>query len=267
MARKKVRFFVRVNGARREVMSIVQGANGGLTINPRGTDDSFNSVPNVGDKRPVVERHISVHRSELSQENATTITGTVMVNGSEEQEFSALIKNSRENLLWPVYSFLSPDLRQDRYNPSKRTANRKVVLTDTDPEHSILIYHILALGPNREPPQVPQTTLTVEQFEFFQIAVYTHHVNLPSSPVGGGMYSPTRPPTVDRQPFHDDKPFAEQYPSGADSLTDSEAIELMMRYSWGLVRDYTQFWTNAFPNRPNPFALHRFRFSRLSLDI
>lgn len=222
MARKKVRFIASVDKAEREIFSVGEGANGDLSVFRRAEDRLLPFRDDMPSGR-LLEDRFSVHRSERSLRNGTTITRTVALEEGPPSKYSAFVKNSKNNLLWHLFSTLSPKISNKRYDPSGGATKIKIILADDVPTNSTLCYHVFVANPRREVTYIPWCTLHVVEFKFFKLLVYVNFVNLPSSNLGNTMYMPTTPGVIDgKQNERSLKKFQEMYPDGAINLVDNQ---------------------------------------------
>lgn len=261
MPRKKDRFYARVDGHLRELFSISEGADGSLAIMPRGTDNLFRHIPNLREQNKVYEHHFSVHRT-LKSEHGINISQTLITATGEEEEASCFIKDGKYKLLWPVFSVINPDLRHERYNPSKGKTSCQIVIAGDIPKTSTFIYHVFVSSLDRSVIEIINCETYAFDFKYFRILIYACYVNLPSSHVGIVAGIPTSKPTVDGVPLEGKFDHEKVFPGGSMSLTDEDVFPVIHMINQRMFWSVNDVLMRQFPNFKDRLATLKPFFSR-----
>lgn len=227
MPRKKVRFFAKVEGKDREVFAVGEGADGDLAIMRRAETGLMADPSKPAEVIDFIEHRVSIHISRESKNEATTIVHTQVTGSGNKESGSALVKYSRENLLWPVYSLLCPNLSHDRYHPSAGKTKKVVYLSNDVPPLDCLMYHIFAVGPEREPPDIFQCTKYIEQFSNLKIVVYVNYLNMPSAFFGSSATLHTSDVRIDGETTSSGTDFGLIFPEGGVSFSDEDVRKFL----------------------------------------
>jgi hypothetical protein len=243
-----MRFMVPQEGQPRELFSVREGAQGDLAITRREAQDIIRDLQKyeINKEDPLLEQHISIHRSQNSTSLGTTITHRIFT-ASGAEKMTAFINNSKLDLLWPAHSYLCPNLSHERYNPSTGPTLERIVIADDTSRLSSLIYHIFAAGPERQPVELPFCRLTHATFTHFQLFIYCCYANVPNSWMGMGASLPTRTSLLngENSPYHAIPEDA--FPSGATSLRDDQMASLIGGISYKLARGMVENFARLIP--------------------
>lgn len=265
MLRKKTRFVVTVADKNREVFSIGEGAKGDLAILFRGTDNYFNQPPTDQARNAVNENRISIHRSGNSVLDGTTLMRTLVATDGVYRS-SAFIKNSKKELLWHVYSSLEPDHRNERYDPSLNKSNNTVVIGESKPEKSSLIYHVFVAHANWNPVQLINCRLSYVSFKYFKIIIYACHVNIPSSHFSFNYSLPTAPPTLNGKTDIAPELYRSAFPSGAISLIDDDIYKIVHMFNQAMFNKYVAALSVLMPALKEKLFSHKPYFTRHPIE-
>lgn len=222
MPRKKVRFCAKVDGQDREIFAVGEGADGDLAIIRRAENGTFSLAGDIEKIIDVLEHRVSIHVSRESATNATTIVHTTVTGEGDKESGAALVKYSRYDLLWPIYSALCPDLRNIRYSTSKGKTSKRVRLVQDVPVDSALMYHVFAIGPDTEPPEIFQCAHHIERFKDVGIVVYTNYINLPAMDFGVHSALHTTDIRMNGEIQKSNNDFSTIFPEGAVSFTGED---------------------------------------------
>ncbi|MCI1142561.1 hypothetical protein MOP88_10070 [Sphingomonas sp. WKB10] len=188
----------------------------------------------------MTEHHYSVHLSDEFSDHGRTITATHKTLDGSERENSAFVRNAKQNLCWPLFSKLSPDLRLPQYDAKPlKSRDREMVIADDIPSLSCLIYHVFAMSANREPPLIFNCRLEQAEFSLFKIAVYSNFVNLPTQHLSLYADVATSPQRINNVPRyalpHDKAHLADGAESFPDDRIFGHVHDLNRRLGFGIV--------------------------------
>lgn len=269
MVKRATPFVVVSNGKYRQIFSIVEKPSGELTVILRGgesvADGMHPTSPSV-----LNELRISIHLSKDSAKNGRTIKETVTIDGGTTKTSAAFIKDSSEDLLWPVKSLLCPDLDDPRYDISKKI-NSPVIICENYPKKSCsLMVHIVVCAKNRPEPHFVDRLLTVVPFAKFNILLYTSFLNVPTTRFGSMANMPTSPPRInDIEHFRYYK-IKKAFPDGASVISDDDLDHILCDFSQWLFMGLMKLWKSYFKNTPellNFINFHEPVFSQLPQEI
>lgn len=178
--RPRTRFTVLLNEEHRALFSVEERADGDLIVFI-SSEDYFSDISSdrpVSEADRYAENRVSVHRSKIS--DGRTVKHTMRtISGATHKTYS-FIRNSKNNLCWPIFSRSVPSLAAPQYNHRPKKKDTSVSLGFLDENFSTFIYHVLVMSLNRDPPVFLESRMKYHDFRFFRLVIYSNYVNLPT---------------------------------------------------------------------------------------
>lgn len=230
MGAKKLRFAAQIERKLRELFAVEEKANGDITVIKRGEKYHFNSEANAVPQRLITHR-MSIHRSQQSVIGGTTIIHTVEKEDGTRERGASFIKRHKNQLIWPLYSTLFPDMTDDHYNISSGRTKRIIEIGRHNPKYSCLIYHVFVASNKVIMPDIHFAQLKTERFRYFQLATYVTYYNFPTTTFGFNAAMFTSERTIDKVQVESESGFRSIFPNGALPMQSSEVWHVVWTLS------------------------------------
>lgn len=188
---KKTRFFVRVNGVEREILSVQQRADKSLTLisgtpsfweNPDGSLSAFD------------QQHYSVHRTKNGRD--TTITQKTWLRNGTHHSYVAYVHGTEEYLLWPLYARRIPILNNQTRILKRRAKDVLIEVPEFEWENASLLFSVFVAKAKFDSGLISPLRPAIAQFEEFQIILLPVFLNLRSLPTGDVVVVSTSSPVI-----------------------------------------------------------------------
>lgn len=193
MKKSKVRFGVSADWKPREIFSVREGGDKGLTIvrrTPRslregGTDFTFK------------EQHLSIHNSERSVPKGTTITQKSRYHGRTRSR-AAFVENTSDYLFSPVYSATTGYMLPGTNLLTPRVKDIAVVFPHGFTQNATtIIYSVYVTLKGFRIPVLRQTSGVYRDFALYRLYVLYNFIPLPTPEVGISTFYRTSPQITD----------------------------------------------------------------------
>lgn len=162
----------------------------------------------------------SIHRSPDS--SGTTIVKTLSIASSLRA--SAFIEDSSVDLCWLFYARACPDIRNERYHLKIREKDKLIEIAAAPTTEHSLFFFLFAQRKTGSLANIDGFLLHVEEFDHFNLGVYTTYVDIPPSPVSYQVDITTSNARLDQQPM------SSLPEGGAASLSIERAAEAVLYF-------------------------------------
>lgn len=175
-----------------ELLFLKESSDGTVTIFPKSgywmfTNNEFSKIE---------KEHISVHPSWSSATKETNIKNTIVLDGKEITSVAA-IENSREKLIWPIYTKCTAELTNDDFlYDYDRQSEIKVVISEKIDLNFPMLFSVFAQRKNSHFAEIENFSLQVLEFTEFVIGIYFTYLLIPTTLSGFRASMSTRPARI-----------------------------------------------------------------------
>jgi hypothetical protein len=175
MASKKVRFLALNGGQPRQLLSVSEASDGGLTLALKG---GINFEQSEGDI-PIIENRISVHTSPKSA--GRIIKRTVLLKSGKKMTSAVFVRPPKHDFRQYIMSTACSDLTGISHDVDVKGSDSVKVAAWECPADATLIFHIFVGSKHQAFDELPATNLIKHSFRVFELAVYVNYLNRPAS--------------------------------------------------------------------------------------
>lgn len=221
--RPKTRVVAKTPDGLFELFAVLERPDGELQIFLK-PDPNYED-PIAGDV-PVISEKYSIHPGEVG--GGTTIKRTMPLADGRVLTTSAYIEDSKENLLWPIYSQRVSKFFPEYHGAKIREKDKSVVIAEYVQSSANLIISLFVSSIDRQLKEFPDTLTTLFRIPFsrYTLGIYFNFIDLPSLPATDFAVFPTSPQQETIPPIKPEH-------GSRGSFTDPEAEDCLDYFSKG----------------------------------